>query len=137
MKALSVVQPYPSWIAAGIKTIETRTWKTDFRGRILICASMTKQIIPSPFWQAVLQGHEFPKGVALCTAEILDCRPMTTLDQALACCEYYEGAFSWVLGNVRRVNQFHVKGALGLFNVDWEEGDLMADLLPPQLSLFK
>jgi len=137
LKALSIIQPYASWISGGIKTIETRTWKTEFRGRILICSSKSNQITPSPFWAKVMQGYEYPKGVALCTAEILDCRPMTTLDQALACCEIYEGAFSWVLGNIVRVNQFHVKGALGLFNVDWVEGDRVADPLPPQLTLFK
>ena len=39
MKTLSVKQPYASLICYGIKAIENRTWKTDYRGRILIHAS--------------------------------------------------------------------------------------------------
>ena len=39
MKALSIKQPYASLIALGIKDIENRTWKTNFRGRIYIHAS--------------------------------------------------------------------------------------------------
>lgn len=39
MKALSIKQPWSSLIAHGIKNIENRTWKTNFRGKILIHAS--------------------------------------------------------------------------------------------------
>lgn len=39
MKTLSIKQPYASLIASGIKDIENRTWKTNFRGRIYIHAS--------------------------------------------------------------------------------------------------
>lgn len=39
MKALSTKQPYASLIADGIKDIENRSWKTNFRGRIFIHAS--------------------------------------------------------------------------------------------------
>ena len=37
-KALSVKQPWASLIAHGIKPIENRNWKTNFRGRIYIHA---------------------------------------------------------------------------------------------------
>lgn len=39
MKALSIKQPWASLIAHGIKNIENRTWRTNFRGRIYIHAS--------------------------------------------------------------------------------------------------
>jgi hypothetical protein len=39
MKALSEKQPFGYLICAGIKDIENRTWKTNFRGRVLIHAS--------------------------------------------------------------------------------------------------
>lgn len=42
MKALSIKQPWASLIAHGIKDIENRTWKTNFRGRIYIHASAKK-----------------------------------------------------------------------------------------------
>lgn len=43
MKALSIKQPWASLIAHGIKDIENRTWKTNFRGRIYIHASAVSQ----------------------------------------------------------------------------------------------
>ncbi|MCL2557473.1 MAG: ASCH domain-containing protein [Treponema sp.] len=39
VKTLSVQQPYASMICYGVKAVENRSWKTDYRGRILIHAS--------------------------------------------------------------------------------------------------
>ena len=39
MKAITIKQPWASLIAAGLKDIENRTWKTNFRGRVLIHAA--------------------------------------------------------------------------------------------------
>lgn len=40
MKTLSVQNPWAYWIMNYGKTVENRTWKTKYRGRILIHASM-------------------------------------------------------------------------------------------------
>ena len=39
MKTLSVRQPYATLICAGVKAVENRTWKTPYRGRLLIHAT--------------------------------------------------------------------------------------------------
>lgn len=39
MKCLSIRQPYAAFVCSGVKTVENRSWKTDFRGTILIHAS--------------------------------------------------------------------------------------------------
>lgn len=39
MKTLSIKQPWASLIAEGIKDVENRTWRTNFRGRVFIHAS--------------------------------------------------------------------------------------------------
>lgn len=62
MKALSIKQPWASLIAHGIKDIENRTWKTNFRGRIYVHASA--KTAPEPFtgdqWKLVEEKqHEF------------------------------------------------------------------------------
>lgn len=41
MKVLSVKQPWAEFIASGRKTVETRTWRTKYRGPLLICADKT------------------------------------------------------------------------------------------------
>lgn len=46
MKALSIKQPWASLIAHGIKDIENRTWKTNFRGKIFIHASAKSAGVP-------------------------------------------------------------------------------------------
>lgn len=40
MKALTVLQPWASLLACGRKKIETRSWKTNYRGKILIHAGL-------------------------------------------------------------------------------------------------
>lgn len=39
MKAITIKQPWTSLIVHGIKDIENRTWRTNFRGRVLIHAA--------------------------------------------------------------------------------------------------
>lgn len=38
-EALSIRQPWATLVAAGLKTVECRTWKTKYRGPFLVCAS--------------------------------------------------------------------------------------------------
>jgi hypothetical protein len=105
MKALSVKQPYANMIASGQKTIETRTWPTDYRGDLLICSSKKPDI--------ALAGY------ALAVVELYDCRPMTKADEAAARCELYDGAWAWLLWDIRPILvPFPVRGQLGLFEVD-------------------
>ena len=39
MKVITIKQPFASLIANGIKEYEFRTWKTKYRGKLLIQAS--------------------------------------------------------------------------------------------------
>lgn len=106
MKALSIKQPWANMIASGEKTIETRTWSTDYRGSLLIVSSKTPRIEPI--------------GCALATGKLIDCRPMIKNDEEEACCELYPGAYAWVLTNIRRINPFPINGKLGLYDVDYD-----------------
>mgnify|MGYP000843697978 FL=1 len=47
MKTLSVRQPWASLLVSGLKDIENRTWAPNFRGRIMIYASLAK--VPKRF----------------------------------------------------------------------------------------
>ncbi len=42
MKAISLLQPWATLVVTGVKTIETRSWGTKYRGPILIHASQGK-----------------------------------------------------------------------------------------------
>ncbi|MCK5615423.1 ASCH domain-containing protein [Candidatus Pacearchaeota archaeon] len=103
MRALSVKQPWANLIASGRKTIETRKWKTDYRGKLLIVSSQKPDI--------------YPAGYALAVVEIFNCRPMLTKDEQEACCNVYPNAFSWEFRKIRTIEPFPVKGRLGIFDV--------------------
>lgn len=111
LKALSLKQPWANMIAAGEKTIETRRWPTDYRGPLLIVSSKTPDIPPA--------------GCAVALATLVDCRPMTRLDEHSARCPVYPGAFAWVLRDVRPLKAFPVRGRLGIYDVVVEEGTLV------------
>ncbi len=104
MKALSVKQPWANMIASGEKTIETRTWSTEHRGPLLIVSSKEPDIAPA--------------GFALAVVNLVDCRPMSVLDEAKAKCSKYKGAYSWVLQDVRKLDPIPVRGQPNLFDVD-------------------
>ncbi len=113
MKALSLRQPWASMIADGRKTIETRTWRTRYRGPLAIHASA--------------HPYEYlPTGGILAVAWLYDCRPMEAADEDAACIALYEGAYAWLLANVQPVELIRCKGRLGL----WTLADDILAMLP-------
>ena len=104
MKALSIKEPWISLIADGEKTIETRTWRTAYRGRLLLVGSKQP---PGRY-----------AGLAACTAKIVDCRLMNKADAEAARCPYIPGLYAWILDDVRKLDKpFPVKGALGIYDI--------------------
>ena len=111
IKAISVHQPWAQMTVQGFKTIEIRTWYTEYRGDLLICST---------------QLPEYPGvkcGFALCIVNLKNCRPMIPSDAAGARCEYREdlNLFAWVLTDVREISPFRVRGRQGLFEVEVED----------------
>ena len=107
MKALSIKEPWASLIISGKKNIETRTWKTKYRGPVLLYVSKNPKSDIS--------------GKAFATAEIIDCLEMVKDDERFACCEMYPKANSWFLDNIKPIKPFEVKGQLGLFEIEYRE----------------
>jgi len=94
-------------MASGQKTLEIRSWRTRYRGALLICATR------KPPCAGV------PAGCALCTVELVDCRPMTPQDQDRAGCTYHPGLFAWVLAHVKPLSRpLPVRGRQRMFEVD-------------------
>ncbi len=107
MKALTLLPDWAMLVLMGEKTIEYRTWKTDYRGDILICASAKK--IPE-----CISGH------ALAVAELVDIEPFSKKHFDGACMDWIpdQRGFAWIFDNIRMIRPVPVKGKLGLFNVD-------------------
>jgi hypothetical protein len=116
MRGLSVRQPWAELIAAGKKTIEIRTWVPTYRGPILICGG--KEWHPRG---VELHGRVGQRGVAICTVDLVEVRPLTDKDAHAAGCkksDMPDEAWAWVLAKPKRVKALPVSGQLGLFSVD-------------------
>lgn len=105
MKALSV-RPEPAFlILCGDKTVECRSWKTDYRGDILICS--TQNIVYD-----TIPGH------ALCVARLVDVVPFKRehCEKAyMPRSAFKPGLFAWLLDDIRAIEPVPVKGKLSLW----------------------
>jgi len=127
MCALSVRQPYAELITTGAKTIEVRSWRTKHRGQIVICATGRWHVTGVRD-----HGKIGPLGVVACVVDLVDVRPMKRTDARRALCDRADcdsSLYSWVLENARRVEPEQVKGALGLFYINYSP-ILVASLSP-------
>ncbi len=119
MKALSLTQPWAHLVLIGQKTIETRTWLTQHRGDLLICATVERSRRVRETAAAFGLDHkQLVYGCALCVVDLYIVRPMTRLDEPSALCEITPGRVAWHLRNVRPVVPFKVVGSLGVFEAD-------------------
>lgn len=78
-RALTIRQPWASLIAAGVKTIETRSWQTGYRGPLLIHAG--KALYRREDCEAVAEqlGSKWPilpLGAVVAVADLVDVVPM-------------------------------------------------------------
>jgi hypothetical protein len=94
-------------IMQGEKTIEWRSWKTDYRGDLLICS--TAKRVPN-----CISGH------ALCVARLTDVVPFTRehLDGAALDTMPSPAGYAWMLEDVRFIKPFAIKGQQGFYSVD-------------------
>lgn len=77
MKALTIRQPWATLIMQGVKEYEFRSWKTNFRGEVLIHAGkgIDKEAVER--LKKYLPEGELPLGKILGKVKITDCVPMS------------------------------------------------------------
>lgn len=106
MKALSIHPYYAAAIVTGNKTIEVRSWSTDYRGDILICSTAKKY-------------HDTIPAHALGVVSLVDVVPFEKkhLEKALMLKEDFKpGLFAWVLDENRLIEPIPIKGKLSLWD---------------------
>lgn len=129
MLTLSIRQPYAWLIANGFKTVENRTWRTQYRGKILIHAGSNLAMRPADitdfrkFLFAESGGKiklpslsDMRTGGIVGIAEIVDCldEPIEQIDR-----DWYEdGSVAFIIRNARPLPFTPIKGKLRLFEVN-------------------
>lgn len=115
MKALSVQQPWAELIARGVKTLEVRSWRTWYRGPLLIVSSLKVSRLPEAKRYPDILA-EAPRGVTVCTVDLVDIREGKPTDARRACVQPV-GRQVWLLANPTRVPARPAKGKLKLFDL--------------------
>lgn len=109
MKALTVRQPWADAIAHQTKRIENRSWKTNYRGLVLIHAAAAHDP------HAVIYGpRPDERSAVIAIAEIDDCH----YSEDGKCCGPWgeENIYHWHLTEVRTLDKpVPAKGRLGLW----------------------
>lgn len=133
MRALSLWQPWATLVAVGAKRIETRSWRTSYRGPLAIHASQrwtkdqVRMLNVEPF-NKLLRAHEYyfaapwyrlPFRAIVATCELRDIVPTAGLsvsetERALG--DYRAGRWAWMLDNIELITPpIQYRGSLGLW----------------------
>ena len=131
MKVITIKQPFATLIAVGLKEYEFRTWKTKFRGDILIHAG--KGIDKKAMERYKHLNLEYPSGKIIAKATITDCvyvddelkEKLQKKDPLV----YYgilkkdsdwEG-YGFKLENIEKIEPIEINGKLSLWDYNYKD----------------
>ena len=131
MKVLTIKQPYASLIMAGIKKYEFRTWKTNYRGEVLIHSSKT---LDKKVMKEFNYDLDYPLGFIIGKVDITD---VIKVDDDFRKVLEKENSFiynhvindksfdgyAFKLENLELLNPIYINGKLGLWNYDINYND--------------
>jgi len=153
MKAISLWQPWATFMALGLKRFETRSWPTAYRGPLAICAAKIRikefapdlmgRLLETEYYQPEDQTvadtlDRLPYGAVLCVVEVVGCvptelytkahYPLSRLESDLG--DYSARRWVWQTTNLRRLlSTVPVIGRQGLFDLPPEiEARVLNDL---------
>ena len=127
MKAITIKQPYATLIAEGLKEYEFRTWKTKYRGDILIHAG--KGVDKEAMKRFAHLNLEYPSGCIIAKATLADC---VVIDAAMKDSLreknflVYQGTteatdwhgYGFKMENVEKMSPFPIDGKLSLWEYE-------------------
>jgi hypothetical protein len=134
MKALSIRQPWATLLCLGVKSYETRTWQTDYRGPIalhagtLFDAAARRLCLEPPladwlFRAGIRTPRSLPRGQIIGTAILADCIPTEKLRSLSAkqrrLGDFTRGRWAWRFTDIQPLDTpLPARGQLRLFQVD-------------------
>jgi len=130
MKVITIKQPFASLIAAGIKQYEFRTWKTNYRGELLIHAG--KGVDKKAMKKFEKYNLEYPSGAIIAKVNLSDCikvdedfRKVLEEENPLVYSSIikhseWEG-YAFKMENVVEIDPIEINGKLSLWEFDYVE----------------
>lgn len=132
MKVLSIKEPFASLIKDGYKKIETRSFKTNYRGEIYVHASIkkvTESYEDNKILNDLMKKVNYNYGNIICKANLVDCKLMdekfleeiknNSQEESLGI--YKLGRYAWILEDVEVIESIPAKGNLNIWQYYTEE----------------
>lgn len=112
MKALSIVRPYGTQIANGLKTLEIRRWQPEVRAGEEILVVENENFL-------TVEGQE-EVGTAVAIITLGEIREFRRDDLVKSCSSYYEeGWLAWEIKTIRKIETpFLTRAARKLYEID-------------------
>lgn len=132
MKAITIKQPFATLISEGLKEYEFRTWKTKYRGEILIHAG--KSVDKKAMERYKHLNLEYPLGKIIAKATITDCiyvdndfrkilkEKNPLIYNSIIKHTEWEG-YGFKLENIKKIDGPEVNGKLSLWEYDYGENN--------------
>ena len=115
LRALSVAQPWAWLICGGFKDVENRSWRTSYRGPLLIHAGMKVRSADAVQLNGIVPPEELQPGGIVGIADLVDC-----LEESSS--PWFDGTgYGWVLRSPRQLRFRKCKGSPGLFRPQFPE----------------
>jgi len=125
MKGLTIREPWATLIIEGYKEYEFRSWKTNYRGKILIHAGKTLEKNMSTRFEKY--NLKYNCGYIIGEATITDCKlvdekfskQLNRLNSVVYTNSNHIETYAWKLENIKKYDKpIPCKGKLGLWNYD-------------------
>jgi hypothetical protein len=132
IKCISLHEPWASAIALKLKTVETRSWSTNYRGTLGIHAAKKRTeeqcrihfdlLTRFPKYARAFGTRDFHHGHIIALVDLVDCKPTEkycgTDLLTLALGNFTPGRYAWLLKNIRRLpHPVPAIGRQGFFTV--------------------
>ena len=126
INVITLREPWASLIGEGIKSIETRSWRTNYRGELYIHAGLTKAPKNDERITNLSKDLKGPLhyGTIFAKCNLVDC---ILIDEAFAdkiktenpkcyyCGDYTPGRFAWILSDIEYIEPIKAIGHLSIW----------------------